>query len=232
MDVPAVSLPADVAPAEVAADAVADPLLAELWSARDGSAGDDALATVESLCRRSLAAPDDGTLRLRLLRHYACTWSNHDLLRCVAKSLALVPPPVGVVDAETFAETCAALASRLGVSDLLEVLFRGETTRTALLRCMEEGPGRKDASVAVVKLCYAAVETISLDLLVSSFVRSLVIPVRRMLDECARQSPIPFQTAVNGAMIIAARCGSQVCGAFCFRALLTSAPDAVARRAE
>ncbi len=188
--------------------AAPDEWLAQLWSGRDASPGNDALATTEALCKRGLVAAADCTMRLTLLLHYARTWSDHDLLRCVASSLSLLPVPVSVVD--MFAEICSVLSSKTGVSDLLDNIFRADRTRSVLLRCIEEGPGRKDASVALVKLCYAAVETVRLDVLVSSFVRSLVIPLRRMLDDCARQTPQPLQTAVNGVMVIAARCGSQV----------------------
>lgn len=89
-------------------------------------------------------------------------------------------------------------------------LFGSERTRERVLQCVETrtGPCRRHASGVLAKLCYAAVEDRELDRAVSSFVRLLVVPLRRLFTGCASASP-DNQAAVNGAMIVAGRAGAQ-----------------------
>ncbi len=146
-----------------------------------------------------LARPEEREAMWTLVERFAADWSSPEALAAVGAALETRAEQ----EAERVAVVAHALAARSPITD---AAF-GRRVRTALFRCMEEGPprARRDAAGALAKLCYAAVERKELDIFVSTFVRSLVLPVRRLLEACSDD----LQTAVYGAMIVAARGGAQ-----------------------
>ena len=134
--------------------------LDELWACREELATqgcDD--SQLLRLCARQLDSARDRGMRLELLLDLAQRWSNPDGLRGLAAALGALQLAVEEAEHELLASVVFTLASRHGsvAGGLMRELWGAQSTRCALLLCMERGRGRQKASGALAKLCYAAV---------------------------------------------------------------------------
>ncbi len=156
---------------------------------------------------RGAAGEEELVARLTRLLQLAGEWSSEVHLAALACSLESAP--VAAVDsraAETWCALCHKLASR-NMAPVFKALFGSEKTRRLLLDCVESGKGatRREASGAFVKLCLYCLKDKACDNVVCNFVRLLIVPVRRVLEDRAAD----LQTVANAAQIVAARCASQ-----------------------
>jgi hypothetical protein len=137
---------------------------------------------------------------------FASSWKDKFHLEALAKCSDELVKACGKENAgiEALCSFCFKLANR-GEKTLFSAVFGSELMRSLLLSSMESGVGRKDASGAFVRLCLFCLKDKSVDVVVASFVRFLVIPVRRLLQDRASD----LQSLANAAQIVAARCASQ-----------------------
>jgi hypothetical protein len=159
----------------------------------------------EYLC--AAAGEEELVARLARLQQHASEWKNE--LHLTALACSVESAPVAADDskaAEAWCALCHKLASRENAS-VMKALFGSEKTRRLLLDYVERGKGvtRREASGAFVKLCLYCLKDKACDGVVCNFVRLLIVPVRRVLED----EKTDLQSVANVAQIVAARCASQ-----------------------
>ena len=168
------------------------------------------LATHDDLVLRDHvrgATGDELVSRLTQLLQLAGQWTDETHLAAMACSLESAPVAVGDSKAvEVWCALCYKLANR-GMASVFKALFGSEKTRRLLLDCVESGSGvaRREASGVFVKLCLFCLKDKACDNVVCNFVRLLIVPIRRVLQD----KEADLQSVANAAQIVAARCASQ-----------------------
>jgi hypothetical protein len=166
---------------------------------------DSHLATHDEEVLRDYIRSTDVLTVLSKFDSFVSSWNDVFHLRALANSLCdvnLENDSVTIVP--LFCSICHKLAAK-NDKVILSAIFANEKVRMALLLSMETGAGRRDASGAFVKLCLFCLKEKSVDVVVSSFVRFLIIPLRRVLQD----KDAGLQSIANAAQIVAARCASQ-----------------------